>query len=264
MRPVKRNEEDRDAGPASDRTCAVSRVSPSSTSPARCRCFPACPAHKVHLIWKRIEPVPSDSALVLTPTMTFADCPQLDVICVPGGIGTDDMVNDEECSPSCASRRKAQNTSPRCARARWCSARPDCWRAIARRRTGRDGESCAVRRDADQDPGLRRPQPRHRRRRHRRHRFRADAGVDLVDRTTAEAIQLRLEYDPAPPFNAGSPETAPPDVLAAIKERIGPSQPRRLRELSTRRRTAQRQRLIRQASTEKGRLVAQTAFPVSR
>ena len=34
--------------------------------------------------------------LTLTPTTTFADCPQLDVICVPGGGGTDDMVNDAE------------------------------------------------------------------------------------------------------------------------------------------------------------------------
>src|SRR5437763_17048259 len=54
------------------------------------------PNAKVHLIWKRIEPVSSDTALVVTPTTTFADCPQLDVICVPGGVGTDDMVNDEE------------------------------------------------------------------------------------------------------------------------------------------------------------------------
>ena len=38
----------------------------------------------------------SDSVLTLTPTTTFADCPQLDVICVPGGVGTNDMVNDEE------------------------------------------------------------------------------------------------------------------------------------------------------------------------
>src|SRR5579871_7041099 len=54
------------------------------------------PNAKVHLIWKRIEPVPSDTALTINPTTTFADCPQLDVICVPGGVGTDDMVNDEE------------------------------------------------------------------------------------------------------------------------------------------------------------------------
>src|SRR5580698_2434376 len=58
--------------------------------------FASMPGAKVHLIWKRIEPVPSDSVLVLTPTVSFADCPQLDVICVPGGAGTDDMVNDAE------------------------------------------------------------------------------------------------------------------------------------------------------------------------
>src|SRR6202049_1863678 len=58
--------------------------------------FSSVPGAKVHLIWKRIEPVASDSVLTLTPTITFADCPQLDVICVPGGAGTDDMVNDEE------------------------------------------------------------------------------------------------------------------------------------------------------------------------
>src|ERR1700739_5130578 len=58
--------------------------------------FSSVPGARVHLIWKRIEPVASDSVLTLTPTTTFADCPQLDVICVPGGSGTDDMGNDEE------------------------------------------------------------------------------------------------------------------------------------------------------------------------
>src|SRR5215468_5029755 len=58
--------------------------------------FSSVPGAKVHLIWKRIEPVTSDSVMVLTPTITFADCPQLDVICVPGGAGADDLLNDEE------------------------------------------------------------------------------------------------------------------------------------------------------------------------
>ena len=58
--------------------------------------FSGIPGALVHLIWKRIEPVASDSVLTLTPTITFADCPQLDVICVPGGLGTNDMINDEE------------------------------------------------------------------------------------------------------------------------------------------------------------------------
>src|ERR1700738_4316517 len=56
--------------------------------------FSSVPGAKVHLIWKRIEPVASDSVLTLTPTITFADCPQLDVICVPGGLGPDDMIHD--------------------------------------------------------------------------------------------------------------------------------------------------------------------------
>src|SRR3979409_1754873 len=58
--------------------------------------FSSVPGAKVHLIWKRLEPVTSDSVLTLTPTVSFADCPQLDVICVPGGVGTDDMINYEE------------------------------------------------------------------------------------------------------------------------------------------------------------------------
>src|SRR4051812_24953862 len=58
--------------------------------------FSRVPGAKIHLIWKRVEPVPSDTVLELTPTTSFADCPQLDVICVPGGAGTDDLVNDGE------------------------------------------------------------------------------------------------------------------------------------------------------------------------
>src|SRR5215831_17988776 len=58
--------------------------------------FSSVPGAKVHLVWKRIEPVTTDSVMVLTPTTTFADCPQLDVVCVPGGAGSDDLLSDEE------------------------------------------------------------------------------------------------------------------------------------------------------------------------
>ncbi len=43
--------------------------------------------------------------------------------------------------------------------------------------------------------------------------------AELTDAETAQAIQLGIEYAPAPPFNAGSPETAPPAVLALVQER---------------------------------------------
>ncbi len=38
----------------------------------------------------------------------------------------------------------------------------------------------------------------------------------------AQRIQLDIQYAPEPPFNAGSPETAPADVLAAVREKYQP------------------------------------------
>jgi cyclohexyl-isocyanide hydratase len=43
--------------------------------------------------------------------------------------------------------------------------------------------------------------------------------AELAGREVAEAIQLGIEYAPAPPFDAGSPETAPPAVLAQVSQR---------------------------------------------
>jgi cyclohexyl-isocyanide hydratase len=46
--------------------------------------------------------------------------------------------------------------------------------------------------------------------------------AEIAGKAFAQAVQLGLEYAPAPPFNAGRPETAPPDVLAAYNRRLGP------------------------------------------
>ena len=35
----------------------------------------------------------------------------------------------------------------------------------------------------------------------------------------AQAIQLGIEYDPQPPFDAGSPRTAPPAIVEALRAR---------------------------------------------
>jgi cyclohexyl-isocyanide hydratase len=43
--------------------------------------------------------------------------------------------------------------------------------------------------------------------------------AEIAGRDTAEAVQLTLEYDPAPPFGAGSPDAAPPAALAAARTR---------------------------------------------
>lgn len=42
---------------------------------------------RVHFVAASLAAVPSDCGLALVPTATFADCPQLDLICVPGGYG---------------------------------------------------------------------------------------------------------------------------------------------------------------------------------
>lgn len=46
--------------------------------------------------------------------------------------------------------------------------------------------------------------------------------AELAGETFAKSVQLGLEYAPAPPFEAGRPELAPPEVLAAVKSRMAP------------------------------------------
>jgi cyclohexyl-isocyanide hydratase len=191
--------------------------------------FSSVPGAEVHLIWKRIEPVPSDSVLTLTPTTTFADCPQLDVICVPGGFGTDELVNDEEVLDFL--RRQAED-------AKYITS--VCTGSLVLGAAGLlKGYRAATHWSAMDVLALFGATPTHTRVCVDRNRITGGgvtAGIDfaltlvsmLVNRTMAEAIQLRLEYNPAPPFNAGSPETAPAEVLALMKERIAPSQARRM------------------------------------
>jgi cyclohexyl-isocyanide hydratase len=190
--------------------------------------FSSVPGAKVHLIWKRIEPVASDSVMVLTPTTTFADCPQLDVICVPGGMGTDDMVNDEEMLAFL--RKQAEG-------ARYVTS--VCTGSLVLGAAGLlKGYKAATHWSAMEYLSAFGATPTKTRVCTDRNRVTGGgvtAGIDfaltlvsmLVDRTTAEAIQLRLEYNPSPPFQSGSPDSAPPEVLAKIMERIAPSKVRR-------------------------------------
>ena len=49
--------------------------------------------------------------------------------------------------------------------------------------------------------------------------FALTMAAELAGPQAAQAIQLQIEYAPAPPFDAGTPETAPPDVLSAASQR---------------------------------------------
>ena len=190
--------------------------------------FSSVPGAQVHLIWKRIEPVPSDSVLMLTPTVTFADCPQLDVVCVPGGFGTDAMVNDEEVLDFL--RRQsvaAKYVTSVCTGSLVLGAAgllrgyraTTHWSAMDNLAPyGATPTKTRVCVDRNRITG-----------------GGVTAGIDfaltlvshLVDRQTAEMIQLRLEYNPAPPFNAGSPDTAPTEVLTLMQAKIATAQAQR-------------------------------------
>lgn len=59
------------------------------------------------------------------------------------------------------------------------------------------------------------------------------AGIDmalalLADHTLAQAVQLGIEYAPAPPFDSGRPETAPAAVRQAVQQRLDLMRPDRL------------------------------------
>ena len=56
-----------------------------ATGPAQVLSF--LPGAKIHLLWKNCDPVMADAGFELVPTTSFADCPRLDVLCVPGGMG---------------------------------------------------------------------------------------------------------------------------------------------------------------------------------
>lgn len=54
------------------------------------------------------------------------------------------------------------------------------------------------------------------------------AGIDMAlvlaeklsGRQVSETLQLGIEYDPEPPFNAGSPQKASPQIFEALKKRL--------------------------------------------
>jgi transcriptional regulator GlxA family with amidase domain len=52
--------------------------------------------------------------------------------------------------------------------------------------------------------------------------------AELAGPETAQAIQLALEYAPAPPFDAGRPETAPPAILARVERGMAPTREARV------------------------------------
>jgi len=183
--------------------------------------FSAVPGAEVHLIGKSRDSVLSSSRLPLVPTVAFADCPSLDVLCVPGGGGVNALLRDETVLDFVRAQAKtvryvtsvctgalvlgkAGLLRGRRATTHWsaldlltrCGATPVAERVV------RDGNVITA---GGVTAGI---------------DFGLTVIAELLDRETAELIQLSLEYAPAPPFSAGTPAQAPASVLNKAK-RLG-------------------------------------------
>lgn len=179
------------------------------------------PGARVHLAAASLDPVPTDCGFAIMPTTRFADCPQGAILCVPGGHGVREALTDGATVPFIAAPA---------ASARWITS--VCTGAFllgaaglleGRRATCHWGYTHllplvgAVHEDARVvEDG---------------HVITAGgvtSGIDfaltLIAReageATARAIQLALEYDPAPPFPGGTPATSGAAVTEQLRARV--------------------------------------------
>ena len=178
------------------------------------------PQSAMHIIAKSASPVPSDSGLSLLPTHTFENCPRLDLICVPGGsTGVIQVLRDPETIEfvrrQSASAKYVTSVCTgafilgaagllkgRRATTHWAFTEllPLVGATHEKARVVQDGNVITAGGvTSGIDFGLR-------------------MVAEIAGETTAQAIQLSLEYDPAPPFDAGHPDCAP----VAAKDRVFP------------------------------------------
>ncbi|OMG73402.1 DJ-1/PfpI family protein [Burkholderia ubonensis] len=186
------------------------------------------PDAAAHLVWKTREPVASSSGLALTPGHTFADCPPLDVICIPGGTGINALLSDRETIDFVRERSAtARYVTSVCTGALLLGAAgllrgrraTTHWAFHAlleplgavpvRERVVRDGNLIT---GGGVTAGI---------------DFALTIAAELAGDEEAQAIQLELEYAPAPPFDAGSPDTAPAGVVTLVRERSAATLARR-------------------------------------
>ena len=162
----------------------------------------------------------SSTGLTFTGLRRLADIPACDVICVPGGRGvTDNAIHDEAflgelrrlaataqfvtsvCTGSLALGAAGLLRGKRAAcHWAWRDALPLFGATPVAERVVRDGNIVT---GGGVTAGI---------------DFALSLLAEIAGPDAAQAIQLQIEYAPAPPFSAGSPETAPPAILARVRE----------------------------------------------
>jgi cyclohexyl-isocyanide hydratase len=181
--------------------------------------FGRMPGATVHLASATTAPVVSEHGLAIVPTVTFEDAPAFDVLCVPGGVGVNAMMEDDGLLRFLQRQsERARYVTSVCtgslllgaagllrgyrATTHWLSLDllPLFGAETVRQRVVIDRNRIT---GGGVTAGL---------------DFGLAVAAELVGRRAAEEIQLMLEYDPAPPLRSGSRETAAADLVEHVVE----------------------------------------------
>ena len=160
---------------------------------------------------ERTGPVRNDTgSLALTADRTLAEVPAPTSSWCPAAPARPRRWRTRPCSTGCARPTPPAPGRPRCAPARCCSPRRDCSRAAAPPRTGWRWTTC---RQFGAEPTGERVVTDGKYVTAAGVSSGIDMGLTLLGRIAgdehAQAVQLLTEYDPQPPYDAGSPEKAP-------------------------------------------------------
>ncbi len=185
--------------------------------------FRNIPGAAVLLVAESPGPVQAEGGMRFLPDCTIADCPPLDIVCVPGGAGVNPLM--ENAAVLEFLRKQAQGARyvtsvctgalvlgaagllrGRRATTHWAShdllsqfgATPVTGRVV---RDGNLFSGGGVTAGID---------------------FALVLAAEIAGDDAARRIRLHIEYEPAPPFEGGAPDTALPRIVSDTRERGAP------------------------------------------
>jgi cyclohexyl-isocyanide hydratase len=195
--------------------------------------FSRMPETTIHLISKTLDAVKSDSVLSILPTTTFQTCPEkLTILFIPGGPGISGVLDDPAYLNFIRSKDHSSYITSVCtgsivlaacgllngyrATTHWFSMD-----LLAQFGVQAMNERVVIDRNRITGGGV-------------------TSGIDfalslanmLFGETRAQTIQLSMEYNPRPPFNAGHPDVADASLVKTFRQQRAESQQRRREQIS--------------------------------
>jgi cyclohexyl-isocyanide hydratase len=179
------------------------------------------PGAKVHVVAKALSPVQTDCSFAILPSGSFADCPQADLLCVPGGHGVTPALSDAEIIDFIAKQAaNAKWVTSVCtgsmllgaagllrgkhATSHWAYVHllPLFGATYKQARVVKDGNLITA---GGVTSGI---------------DFALEVIAEVAGEDMAKTLQLALEYNPAPPFEGGHPSRTPTAIVDALKARV--------------------------------------------